>query len=440
MRIPRLFGCLLLVSAFAAPATGVEPLSNKAAKQVAQLDNAWRSGVHDLMDAARDNKLDKLRASIAKGVDVNARPNGNGMTAVMEAASQGYVEAMDILLSAGADPSVEMWNGWTALAFAARNGRTAAIERLLRARPAPTAKHLQLALFAASEAGRPKTSAVLVGAGADVNAFDASGLTPLMLAAKWGQPKTASKLIALGAKIDARDRMGQTALMWAARQGRSDVVSMLLDAGADVGLKDKRGMAAFPGGAAPQDRAAQMRRQWSRVKARPKSCPALLGYGVVAKGPSGPIVVSYGLYRRPARGAAARLVPIDGGPVIPVAIGKTSRAETDGGLPEWNATLEAKGPLGKVPERGQRTGMLLWPAPEGRLRLVTPKPAELPYGLSPEAVEAAVDIDGDRKADALSLQYCCKDPTRADKCEYYCRDYWQRDAGEWRRCQSSGPA
>jgi hypothetical protein len=333
-----------------------------------------------------------------------------------------------------------MWNGWTAVAFAAQNGRVPAIKRLLQAKPAPTRKHLQLALFEAAEQGRPRTSATLIKAGAEVNAADAAGLTPLMLAAKNGQPKTVSKLVALGAKIDARDRKGQTALMWAARQGQDKVVTVLLDAGADVALKDKRGMTAFPDGNSPRARAAQMLRQWSRIKARPKSCPMLLGFGIVAKGPKGPIVSSYGLYRQPITGSAARLVPNDGGPVIPLTVGKTARADTDGGAPEWNAELSPTGPVGKLPDRGNRVGVLLSPAPEGALRLVTPKPDDLPYGLYPEAVEAAVDADGDGKADALSLEYCCKDSSKADKCEYLCRDYWQRDSGTWRRCQSTGPA
>lgn len=394
-----------------------------------------------LNEAARDNKVDRLRDLVkSKDLDVNWRPNGTGLTALMTAANQGYVEAIDILIGAGADPAIEMWNGWTALAFAAQNGKINAVKRLLGASPAPKAKHIQLALFAAAHHGRPATSTVLVKAGGRLDRTDEEGLMPLHLAAKWGQPKTVQRLLRLGAPIDAKDREGRTALIWATLQGHDKVVGVLQSAGADATAKDKHGATAFGDAATDVQRQALLRRHWKRAKPAPKACPMLVGNGLVWRSPEGARVNGYGLYRRPAAGTSAWLVPNDGGAPVGLTIGKASPADTDGGPPEWNAELTPTGPVGEVPKRGQREGVLLWPAPKRTPKRMTPMRRDTPYGVFPDAIESAIDTDGDGRPDVLSLQYCCKDPSRADKCDYTCGSYWQRSDGVWRMCQSSNPA
>jgi len=392
-------------------------------------------------EAARDNKLGRLRELVkSKDIDVNWRPNGTGVTALMEAANQGYVDAIDILIAAGADPAIEMWNGWTALVFAAQNGKTDAVKRLLAIKPASKAKQIQLALFAAARNGRPATGTVLVKAGGRLDGTDEDGMMPLHLAAKWGQPKTVQRLLRLGAPIDARDRVGRTALFWAAWQGHEKVVDVLQSAGADATVKDKHGATAFGDATTPAQRQALLRRHWQRAKPMSKACSMLVGNGVLWRSLDGARVKGYGLYRRPAAGTSAWLIPNDGGAPIGLTIGKTSPADTDGGPREWNADLTPTGPVGEVPKRGQREGVLLWPAPKWTPKRMTPMRRDTPYGVFPGAIEAAIDTDGNGRQDVLSLNFCCKDPSRADKCEYTCGAYWQHTDGVWRMCQSSNPA
>ena len=72
----------------------------------------------------------------------------------------------------------------------------------------------------------------LLAAGADVDAADASGFTPLHLAAVEGHADVATALLAAGAYIEAETEHGFTPLHYAAFRGQVDVVTALLAAGA----------------------------------------------------------------------------------------------------------------------------------------------------------------------------------------------------------------
>ena len=75
----------------------------------------------------------------------------------------------------------------------------------------------------------------LLGAGADPNAGDHAGATPLMFAARSGNLDVIDALLAAGAAVDVHAAAhGQTALMWAASAGHAAALRRLLAAGADV--------------------------------------------------------------------------------------------------------------------------------------------------------------------------------------------------------------
>ena len=103
---------------------------------------------------------------------------------------------------------------------------------------------------------RPKRAPVevLLKGGANPNAGDGYGNTPLMLAAGkelglYSDELTFAQLtdlfIAKGAYINARNDAGQTALMSAANAQRTDNVRVLLERGADIGARDKQGQTAL---------------------------------------------------------------------------------------------------------------------------------------------------------------------------------------------------
>src|SRR5947208_15070131 len=74
--------------------------------------------------------------------------------------------------------------------------------------------------------------------GADVNAKDSHGVTPLMCSAVVGSADEMKLLIDAGADVNAKNTFGATALLWAA--GDISKVRLLVDKGADVNAATKQ--------------------------------------------------------------------------------------------------------------------------------------------------------------------------------------------------------
>ena len=142
----------------------------------------------------------------------------------------------------------------------------------------PSPERRQELLFEAARLGRVDLIEPLMKAGANINAHDARGFTPLILAAYNGQSAMvdtllahdadpcradlgqgntaqmgvafkgndalAARLLKTNCDVNARNKVGQTALMMAALFGRTAQVSMLLAAGADPGIADATGRTA----------------------------------------------------------------------------------------------------------------------------------------------------------------------------------------------------
>ncbi len=103
-------------------------------------------------------------------------------------------------------------------------------------------------LFGVVITGTPHDVQAAIDKGADVNAQNSAGETPLIAAAAFNKnPEVITTLLKAGADIEARDSVhGGTALLWAAAFSKNpEVVSTLLNAGADAKAKDNVGYTAF---------------------------------------------------------------------------------------------------------------------------------------------------------------------------------------------------
>ncbi|HYV83174.1 MAG TPA: ankyrin repeat domain-containing protein [Pyrinomonadaceae bacterium] len=88
------------------------------------------------------------------------------------------------------------------------------------------------ALFRATIEGNTDMVKSLVSSpGADVNATNERGSTPLLEAARFGHDDICRVLIAAGANLKVKDKDGKTALMLAVQNNHDDVVRVLKEAG-----------------------------------------------------------------------------------------------------------------------------------------------------------------------------------------------------------------
>ena len=125
----------------------------------------------------------------------------------------------------------------SALHWAAYNDDLGAVRRLLAEGADPNAAN-RFGVTPLHEAATVRNAAMLkalLDAGADANASFGEGETVLMTAARTGDAESVRLLLEHGADVDAYERWhGQTALMWAAIENHADVVQLLIDAGAEV--------------------------------------------------------------------------------------------------------------------------------------------------------------------------------------------------------------
>lgn len=237
-----------------------------------------------LRQAARDGDVAAVADQIERGVDVDALSE-DGRTALHLAAREGHLGIAQRLLTAGARIDLPATNrsvdvGKSPLHLAALYGHRACAAALVQAGASLASdneSHRSALMWAAvgghveivsdvaaagadpneaSELGQtalhlssdPACTSRLVELGADIEARNWLGRTPIMIAVGNLHPPVVSRLIALGADVTARDDGGHTALHtaagWDARAGPREVEAMivaLLDAGAEIDAQDDSG-------------------------------------------------------------------------------------------------------------------------------------------------------------------------------------------------------
>ena len=184
--------------------------------------------------AVEKGSADEVAALLDDGVDADCRNSGYDETPLMQAATDGSLEVVKVLVRHGANLApTGTYRGRFPLTLAAGN-------------KSARNSNLDMVKF-------------LVESGADVNAnctekgssaylaveqIGPRNLTPLGAATITGNLPVAEYLLLHKAKVNGRDGSSYTALMWACVEGNPEIVKILLRHGADPKLTTDRGQNA----------------------------------------------------------------------------------------------------------------------------------------------------------------------------------------------------
>jgi ankyrin repeat protein len=195
--------------------------------------NAQRSKSLDdkLFIAIENNDIVTAERLLRAGANLEAKRT-NGVTPLMNAAERGSVPLVTLFLENGAHTGEKDEQEETALSYASRGGFVRAVNLLAKV---SDTKDKNRALFAAVEGGP-------VGV---IEVTDTAA-QPKLLQTQSAEPEqswtaTVESLLANGADIEARNEDGSTPLDWAASFAQTDVLKLLIRRGARASVVDKYG-------------------------------------------------------------------------------------------------------------------------------------------------------------------------------------------------------
>jgi ankyrin repeat protein len=169
---------------------------------------------------------------LSQGADVNAQ-GGKYATALQAASFRGHEKAAKLLLKAGADVNAHGGEYVTALYAASDSGHEKIVELLLKAGANANAHGEKdgTALYAASDSGHEKIVELLLKSGADVNTqggrYDTA---PSYAASLRGHERVVELLLKAGADVNEQGRRHDSALFVASSEGHEKIVELLLKA------------------------------------------------------------------------------------------------------------------------------------------------------------------------------------------------------------------
>lgn len=183
-----------------------------------------------------------LQALHDKVLDLDCTCPRIGVTALGVASIKGHVRVVEALLRAGCAPDKRM-RGLKAgfedvemspLCSAVLEHHGEIVELLLKA--GADLRTDPAALVAAVSKGSVPLVLRMLDAGADIDAMEATGFTPLLMAAKCDSADIVELLLSRGANVDKADTDGVTPLCLATGFDRPEIVKALLAHGADPNL------------------------------------------------------------------------------------------------------------------------------------------------------------------------------------------------------------
>lgn len=244
----------------------------------ADINTKDRSGNTPLIRFVKSQGENQVRFLISRGANIHQGSN-NGMTALHEVAWNGNIPILELLLAAGADPSVMNYAGKTPLDLAREQEHQTVIQRLMPlSNPAAKPQSPQDAVsrrLAAREKRKKQTekalkqwpfygctrlhqaimdndlvtAATLIDQGHDLTTrcdYFEQSMSPLHCAARFDREEMVRLLLDRGTNINAVDpNTGMTPLHVATVNGQIEIAELLISKGADINQKDRGDRSVF---------------------------------------------------------------------------------------------------------------------------------------------------------------------------------------------------
>ena len=192
--------------------------------------------------------LPTLTLLLEAGADPNLRPE-SGVAALDKAVDVDNLEIVRALLAAGADPNADVERPPLHLALLSKRGGPVARALLEAGADVHARRRGRPAIHEAALRTQTTHLELLAGFGADFDARDHEGHTPLMAWLTWLQRATpvdlVEDLLARGVDVGACDEAGTPTLHLALRKGEAAVIEALVRGGADPRQTDAAGVSAI---------------------------------------------------------------------------------------------------------------------------------------------------------------------------------------------------
>ena len=212
-------------------------------------------------DAARSGDVELVQAELDKGVDINFKDSEYGGTPLHFAAYGGALNVVKFLLANEAEVDVGNNQGWTALFYASDEGHLHVVEFLidsnanvewrdnnLRRADYHSRNHKEIAsllvglieesIFQSSELGDIDSVKQFLDEGFQVD-MDSELGTALHYAIHANHKEVAELLVSRGADVNAKNWRGRSPLFFV--NGSLDLVEFLIENGADIDARDSTG-------------------------------------------------------------------------------------------------------------------------------------------------------------------------------------------------------
>ena len=209
---------------------------------------SYRGSASSLLEACRKGDLDQVRLNVGSRVDINCR-DAEGNTPLIIATRGGQADIVEYLLSMGADWRVKNNQGFPAAAYLSDKNADRLLAAFLRSGldvGQAFGSDGRTILHNAARSGYARLAALLLSLRQDPDVRDKDGETPLHYLAysndneKIDRLEIARLFAQAGAQVDAKNRSGRTPLYLAVHGKCQKAAQALIQCGANVDQKAGR--------------------------------------------------------------------------------------------------------------------------------------------------------------------------------------------------------